>query len=74
MIEKYLTDSISSGRKWLEKRMLEANLLEPKKPRKAAPVKKETAIGSSTTAKRDTTPKEDAIIKRDTLIIKDTIH
>jgi len=29
LVEKYLTDSISSGRKWIEKRMLEANLLNP---------------------------------------------
>jgi penicillin-binding protein 2 len=30
MIEKYLTDSIASGRKWLEQRMLEQNLLNQK--------------------------------------------
>ena len=29
MIEKYLTGSISSNRKWIEKRMLDANLLNP---------------------------------------------
>ncbi len=29
MIEKYLTDSIADSRKWLEKRMLEANLIDP---------------------------------------------
>jgi penicillin-binding protein 2 len=30
MIEKYLTDSISPGRKWLETRMLSGNLLYAK--------------------------------------------
>ncbi len=29
IVEKYLTDSISSRRKWIEKRMIEANLLDP---------------------------------------------
>lgn len=33
VIEKYLTDSISSGRKWLEERMIEANLLNPNQPK-----------------------------------------
>ncbi len=33
MVEKYLTDSIASGRKWIEKRMLEANLLNPNQPK-----------------------------------------
>jgi len=32
IIEKYLTDSIAANRKWLEKRMLEANLLNPNQP------------------------------------------
>ena len=71
MIEKYLTDSISSGRKWLEKRMMETNLLEPKKEtivRQSSPVKKDIP------AKLDTTPKKVVTIKRDTLIQKDTIH
>lgn len=33
LVEKYLTDSISSGRKWLEERMLEAHLLNPNQPK-----------------------------------------
>ncbi len=33
MIEKYLTGSITSNRKWIEKRMLEANLLNPNQPK-----------------------------------------
>ncbi len=32
IIEKYLTDSIAYNRKWLEKRMMEANLLNPNQP------------------------------------------
>jgi len=78
MIEKYLTDSISSGRKWLEKRMLEANLLEPKKPKKEAPAKTETTVSSTTntntTTRRDTTPRPAATIRRDTLIRQDTLN
>jgi len=31
LVEKYLTDSVADNRKWIEKRMLEANLLDPKK-------------------------------------------
>jgi hypothetical protein len=27
MIEKYLTDSITPGRKWIERRMMDGNLL-----------------------------------------------
>jgi penicillin-binding protein 2 len=33
MIEKYLTGSITSNRKWIEKRMLDANLLNPNQPK-----------------------------------------
>ena len=33
LIEKYLTDSISSRRKWIEKRMIDANLLNPIQPK-----------------------------------------
>lgn len=33
IIEMYLTDSIASNRKWLEKRMLDANLLNPNQPK-----------------------------------------
>ncbi|MDD4143937.1 MAG: penicillin-binding transpeptidase domain-containing protein [Prolixibacteraceae bacterium] len=33
IIEKYLTDSISDNRKWLESRMIEANLLNPYQPK-----------------------------------------
>jgi len=32
MIEKYLTDTVASGRKWLENSMLKANLLNPIQP------------------------------------------
>ena len=71
MIEKYLTDSISSGRKWLEKRMLETNLLEPKKE---ATIKQSSPAKKDTTTKRDATPIKVETTKRDTLIKKDTIH
>src|SRR5690554_272489 len=33
MVEKYLNDSISPGRKWVEKRMIDANLLNPNQPK-----------------------------------------
>lgn len=33
IVEKYLTDSIAGSRKWLEQRMLEANLLNPNQPK-----------------------------------------
>lgn len=33
IVEKYLTDSIADSRKWLEQRMLEANLLNPNQPK-----------------------------------------
>ena len=33
MVEKYLTDSISSGRKFIEEKMIEANLLNPIQPK-----------------------------------------
>lgn len=33
LIEKYLNGKISSGRGWIEKRMLEANLLNPNQPK-----------------------------------------
>ncbi len=33
LVEKYLTDSISNGRKWVEKRMIDANLLNPNQPK-----------------------------------------
>jgi len=33
IMEKFLTDSISANRKWLEERMFEANLLNPNQPK-----------------------------------------
>ena len=33
MVEKYLTDSISTRRKYIEKRMIDANLLNPNQPK-----------------------------------------
>ncbi|MCK5729535.1 MAG: penicillin-binding protein 2, partial [Draconibacterium sp.] len=33
MVEKYLTDSISSNRKYIEKRMIDANVLNPIQPK-----------------------------------------
>ncbi len=33
LVEKYLNDSISSGRKWVETRMINANLLNPNQPK-----------------------------------------
>jgi penicillin-binding protein 2 len=33
MVERYLNDTISEKKKWVEERMLEANLLDPNKPR-----------------------------------------
>ena len=33
IMEKFLTDSISANRKWLEERMIEANLLNPNQPK-----------------------------------------
>ena len=33
MIEKYLNDTIASNRKWVEQRMLDANLLNPNQPK-----------------------------------------
>jgi len=33
MVEKYLTGSIATKRKWIEKRMLDANLLNPNQPK-----------------------------------------
>lgn len=33
MIEKYLNDTIASKRKWIEQRMLDANLLNPNQPK-----------------------------------------
>jgi penicillin-binding protein 2 len=77
MIEKYLTDSISSGRKWLEKRMLEANLLEPKKPKKEVRAKRETTVSRTTnkTPERDTVPPKEIAVKRDSLVTQeDTIN
>lgn len=33
LVEKYLNDSISPGRKWVETRMIDANLLNPNQPK-----------------------------------------
>ena len=33
IVEKYLNDTIANNRKWVEKRMLDANLLNPYQPK-----------------------------------------
>ena len=33
LVEKYLNDSISPSRKWVEERMINANLLNPNQPK-----------------------------------------
>lgn len=33
MVEKYLNDTISAQKKWVEEKMLQANLLNPNQPR-----------------------------------------
>jgi hypothetical protein len=33
MVERYLNDTISAQKKWVEENLLEANLLNPNQPR-----------------------------------------